>query len=166
MLVPLTLDRVESPSRSPLSEPTSRFSCWHSSLSLERQFWECLPRRLELQQQPLDIKPQLKLILFIEDTPHFRPAISARIDWKDRQSKSTRLRRGMILNNSEQHAATVVRDSRNHRTRLQEGIFQARRHFECHEEPRCSHSIDNGRRKIWFSRTGFVLPSARTFPES
>src|SRR5439155_22347389 len=53
MLVPLTLNRVESPSRSPLSEPTSRFSCWHSSLSLERQFSECLPRRLELQQRPL-----------------------------------------------------------------------------------------------------------------
>src|SRR2546428_2324142 len=121
---------------------------------------------LSFSNSRFDIKPELKFVLFIEDTPHFRTAISARIDWKDRQSKSTRLRRGMILNNSEQHAATVVRDSRNHRTRLQEGIFQARHHFECHEEPRCSHSIDNGRRKIWFSRTGFVLPSARTFPES
>src|SRR5437667_6867283 len=53
MLAPLTIDRVESPSRSPFSEPTSRFSCCISSLSLQRQSWECLPRLLELPQQPL-----------------------------------------------------------------------------------------------------------------
>src|SRR5437667_9876729 len=53
MLVPLTPGRVESPSRSPLSEPTLRFSCWHSLQSLQRQSWECLPRRLELQRPPL-----------------------------------------------------------------------------------------------------------------
>src|SRR5207244_1801600 len=53
MLLPSTPDRVESPSRSPLSEPTLRPSCWHSLLSLERQSWECLPQRLELQRQPL-----------------------------------------------------------------------------------------------------------------
>src|SRR5438477_2033093 len=121
---------------------------------------------LSFRNSRFDIKPELKLVLFIEDTPHFRTAISARIDWKDRQSKSTRLRRGMILNNSEQQPATVVRYSRNHRTRGQEGVFQARSHFECHEEPRHSHSIDKGRRKIWISRIRFMLTSVRTFPES
>src|SRR6266702_6907079 len=121
---------------------------------------------LSFSDSRFDIKPELKLVLFIENTPHFLTAISARIDWKDRQSKSTRLRRGMILNNSEQHPATIVTDSRNHRTRGQEGIFQARHHFECHEEPRHYHSIDNGRRKIWISRIRFVLSSVRTFPES
>src|SRR5207245_10603485 len=90
---------------------------------------------LSFSDSRFDIKPQLKLVLFIEDTPHFRTAISARIDWKDRQSKSTRLRRGMILNNSEQHPATVVRDSRNHRTTGQKGVFQARYHFESYEAP-------------------------------
>src|SRR5437879_13030934 len=53
MLVPLTPDRVESPSRSPLSEPTLRPSCWHSSQSLQPRFWECPPRQLELERQPL-----------------------------------------------------------------------------------------------------------------
>src|SRR2546428_6741088 len=99
---------------------------------------------LSFSNSRFDIKPELKLVLLVKDTPHFRAAISARIDWKDRQSKSTRPRRGMILNNSEQHAAIVVRDSRNHRTRCQEGILQARHRFECHEEPRRSHSTDNG----------------------
>src|SRR2546427_6378490 len=79
---------------------------------------------LSFSNSRFHIKPQLKLVLFIEDTPHFRTAISARIDWKDRQSESTRLRRGMILKKSEQHPATVVRDSRNHGTRGQESIFQ------------------------------------------
>src|SRR5438477_11928385 len=103
---------------------------------------------LSFHNSRFDIKPKLKIVLFIEDTPHFRTAISARIDWKDRQSKSTRLQGGMILNNLEQHAATLVRYSRNHRTSGQEGIFQTRHRFECHEEPTHSPSIDNCRWRI------------------
>src|SRR5712692_6171388 len=75
-----------------------------SSNFLRRLFRNVADKGLCFCNRCFDVQPSLKLVFFLEDSPHLWTAIAACVDWKYRQSY--RLEQGhhrpIILNNSEE----------------------------------------------------------------
>src|SRR6266849_8533980 len=75
-----------------------------SSDFLRRFFRNVANERLRLRNRCFDIQPSLELVFFLEDSPHLRTAITARVNWKNGQSYRLGRRSNLpiILNNSEE----------------------------------------------------------------